>query len=71
MAVKWEQGLIKAEAIPRYIRYTHPSGFRSGEWAETIGTATVNGRECHFVKFLDGVTDTWPMVDPDAGYEFC
>lgn len=69
-AAAWEAEM-RATYRPRYIRFTHPFGFRSGEWAEITGKVTINGRDCHSVRFLDGVTDSWPIVDPVAGYEFC
>lgn len=54
------------------IRGTHPYIFRSGEWAELIGTMDdpETGRRCYAVKFPDGATDWWPVDDTAAGYEF-
>lgn len=58
--------------MPRQIiRATHPDSFRSGQWAELIGTTDEpeTGRRCYTVKFPDGETDWWAVDDEDAGYE--
>lgn len=54
------------------IRGTHPYVFRSGQWAELIGTMDdpESGRRQYAVKFPDGATDWWPVNDKAAGYEF-
>jgi len=52
------------------IRHTHPSGFRSGEWADIKAVVPGDGRECYLVEFPDGVTDFWAVGDPDEPYEF-
>ena len=61
----------------RWIRHTHPYGFRSGQWAEILTVAPANGDsdicqpgDCYVVRFPDGVTDFWQMFDPDEDYEF-
>ena len=56
----------------KLIRGTHRYSFRSGEWAELVGTMDdpETGRRCYAVMFGDGVADWWPVDDPDAGYEF-
>ena len=59
-----------------HIRSTHPYAFRSGEWARIKGTAMLPvtegepDRACYLVAFEDGVSDFWPVEDPDAQYEF-
>jgi hypothetical protein len=55
---------------PHFIRITHRYGFRSGEWAACTGYTEIRGRVCYAVQFDDGVSDSWPLGDPDAGYEF-
>ena len=59
-------------ALPALIRATHPDGFRSGEWAQLVGTMEdpETGRVCYAVKFGDGAADWWPVDDPAHGYEF-
>jgi hypothetical protein len=54
------------------IRGTHPYVFRSGQWAELVGTQDdpESGRRCYAVKFPDGEVDWWPVEDEAAGYEF-
>lgn len=59
------------------MRFTHPYGFRSGQWAAILTVAPANGAsdilkpgDCYVVRFPDGVTDFWPVFDRDAGYEF-
>lgn len=52
------------------IRATHQYGFRSGEWAEVTGIEWQNNRPCFIVRFVDGVTDSWPVYDPSDPYEF-
>lgn len=54
------------------IRATHHYAFRSGEWAELVGTMDdpETGRRQYAVKFPDGATDWWPVDDTAAGYEF-
>jgi hypothetical protein len=54
-----------------YIRSTHPSYFRSGEWARILTTASDPERgDAYVVEFEDGVMDWWVADDPDAVYEF-
>lgn len=55
-----------------YIRATHPSGYRSGQWAKVIGTewSIDHKRPVFRVQFVDGMTDTWPVYDPSDPYEF-
>lgn len=54
------------------IRGTHPYVFRSGEWAELVGTMDdpETDRRSYAVKFDDGAVDWWPVSDEAAGYEF-
>lgn len=52
------------------IRATHPSAFRSGEWARLNGVVRMSGRPCFEVEFLDGKLDWWPITDAAHGYEF-
>lgn len=54
------------------IRGTHPYVFRSGEWAQLVGTQDdpETGRRNYAVKFPDGAVDWWPVDDKAAGYEF-
>jgi hypothetical protein len=60
------------KGLPGFIRQQHPYGFRSGHWAQVIGTSTAEGAGClcWLVVFPDGRTDCWPVEDPSAGYEF-
>jgi hypothetical protein len=53
-----------------HIRATHPSGFRSGEWAEILGVEWKKDRPCYRVRFLDDKEDSWPVHDPADPYEF-
>jgi hypothetical protein len=55
------------------IRAAHPYVFRSGQWAQLVGTMDdpETGRRCYAVKFADGETDWWPVEDKAAGYQFC
>lgn len=55
---------------PVHIRATHPSGFRSGEWAIVVGVEWVRNRHCYRVRFLDGKEDSWPIDDTMDPYEF-
>jgi hypothetical protein len=59
-------------AAVKRIRATHHYAFRSGEWAELVGTMDdpETGRRCYAVKFPDGETDWWPVDDKAHGYEF-
>lgn len=61
------------------IRSTHPTAFRSGKWAVLYGVQVVNAgtstnairRPCYRVYFpSDGAEDSWPIQDPQAGYQF-
>lgn len=54
------------------IRSSHPAQFHSGEWAEIVGVAYLHSidRPCFKVRFIDGDTDLWAILDPDAKYEF-
>lgn len=54
------------------IRLTHPYGFRVGDWAELLGQVehATTGHLCYAVRFPDGASDFWPVVDEMAGYEF-
>jgi hypothetical protein len=52
------------------IRATHWAGFRSGQWAVVTGVEWANDRPCFAVRFPDGKTDSWVMVDPSDPYEF-
>lgn len=52
------------------IRTMHPYGFRCGEWATLLCTVPGPDRDCHLVRFDDGVTDFWVADDPDGRYEF-
>ena len=50
------------------IRYTHPYGFRSGEWATITGVITLNlrglgERLCYQVVYDDGVKDVIALAD--------
>ena len=53
-----------------WVRHTHPSGFRAGEWAAIRAIVPGDDRECYLVEFPDGVTDFWVVNDPDEPYEF-
>ena len=57
---------------PSYIRATHPSGFRSGQWARITGIEfnIRYGRPVYVVRFVDGTTDRWPVYDGSDPYEF-
>ena len=52
------------------IRTTHPYGFRCGEWATLVSTISVRGRDCHLVRFPDGMSDFWVADVPEGRYEF-
>jgi hypothetical protein len=62
--------------LPKFIRATHPSGFRSGEWAQVVAChvvhvkATMSARRCWLVVVPDGATDSWVCEDPSDRYEF-
>ena len=50
------------------IRYTHPYGFRSGEWATITGVAVLNPRGlgerlCYQAVYDDGVKDHIALAD--------
>jgi len=63
--------------IPQ-IRSTHRYAYRSGEWAILVGVKVMEitnfmetvTRPCYLVMFPDGVTDSWPIFDPDVKYEY-
>lgn len=65
-------------ASQAFIRGTHPSSYRSGQWALIEGvnwiTTRVDGvsseRVCYRIRFQDGAVDYCPVFDDDAGYEF-
>lgn len=55
----------------RWIRHTHPYGFRSGSWGEILTTLPApDGTDCYMVRFPDGVTDLWRVTDEAEPYEF-
>lgn len=50
------------------IRSSHPYAYRSGEWALIIGTDYECG--CYQLKWPNGDTDDWAIIDPVANYQF-
>lgn len=59
-----------ANDTAKLIRATHHYGFRCGEWAEILTIAPSSERDCYIIRFADGVTDYWPVNDPNDPYEF-
>lgn len=45
-------------------------GFRTGEWANLVGSAQINKRMCYVVEFPDKVRDFWVISDSMGQYEF-
>ncbi len=53
---------------PVLIRWVHPFGFRSGQWADITGVSMakpndLEPRLCFTVKYEDGVIDSIPISD--------
>lgn len=65
-----------SRAMRPMVRGQNHNVFRSGEWAEIVGVSVqiplgmFPRRICFDVKFDDGATDTWPIEDAAAEYEF-
>lgn len=65
--------------MPLFIRASHPSAYRSGQWAKVVavrylpqkyGDSPRVARPVYLVEFIDGKQDQWPVYDDVAEYEF-
>lgn len=53
----------------RFVRARHPYAYRSGEWAQIVGTIERDGERLWLVIWPDGATDEWVVNDDVADYE--
>lgn len=63
------------ERVGQQIRSMHPWAYRSGEWATITGVTEKyvhdnERRGCYQLRWPDGATDDWAIIDPAANYEF-
>ncbi len=69
--------LLPLMRVGGQIRSPNPFAFQRGEWGNVVGLSMVpvegapnTMRECYAVQWDDGAADLWPVLDPEAAYEF-